>query len=296
MSSDQIVNDLETKEAIERRVNCTPDERFACEIVFARKLRLTEAMDDMSDLAADLALATGRGELYAAFQPQISLETGAIVAVEGLCRWLHPERGLIAPDIFIPVAERTGSINEIGAFMMDECIAAADAWQRAGMSIGVSVNVSPVQLADGSASDGLAQQARRSEGTARLLTMEITESLPLKNLAVVVPRLKDLRSIGMGIALDDIGSGHASIDQLDDLPITELKLDRSLIQSEDAATALVLATIMTAAVSRGLRVVAEGIETAAHLELARSLGCDRAQGFLLGMPMPRSDVDRLLAA
>ena len=253
-------------------------------------------MEDIEDLAAALGGAVSRGEVFAVFQPQVALDTGNVVAVEGLCRWRHPELGLIAPDLFIPLAERTGAIHELGAFMVDECLGAADFWHDGGQSVEVSVNVSPVQLADASFAELLAARLGDRALPPNALTVEITESLPVTDLLKIVPRLVGLRSLGLGIALDDFGTGHASFDQLDRLPVTELKIDRSLIQGDQADRDEVLIGIMTVAHARGLRVVAEGIETAAHLALARSLGCDRAQGFLLGMPMVRSDVDLLIAA
>jgi len=253
-------------------------------------------VEDFDDLAADLSGAVGRHEIFALFQPQMALDTGGLVAVEGLCRWLHPDLGLIPPDLFIPLAERTGVIHELGSFMVDECLGAADFWHEGGQSVEVSVNVSPVQLADASFAKRLADRLRDRSLPQNALTVEITESLPVTDLTIIVPRLVELRSLGLGVALDDFGTGHASIDQLDRLPVTELKLDRSLIQGDQAGAPEVLAGIMALAHARGLRVVAEGVETAAQLTLARSLGCDRAQGFLLGMPMARSDVDRLIAA
>jgi EAL domain-containing protein (putative c-di-GMP-specific phosphodiesterase class I) len=253
-------------------------------------------VEDIDELEADLRLAVGRPEMFAVFQPQIDLGTGSVVAVEGLCRWRHPEHGMIAPDLFIPLAERSGIIHELGAFMVDECVAAAEIWRDDGQSVEVSVNVSPLQLEELAFWDHLTDRLHDQDLVPSALTLEITESMPLVIPEVVVPRLGALRSRGLGVALDDFGTGHASADQLDLLPVTEVKLDRSLIHAHVVGVPDGLAGIMVLARARGLRVVAEGIETPAHLELARSLGCDRAQGFMLGMPMARSDVDLLLAA
>jgi len=120
--------------------------------------------------------------------------------------------------------------------------------------------------------------------------------MPVIDLPGVVIRLHQLRELGLGVALDDFGVGHATIEQLDELPVTELKLDRSLIQDQRQSMASYLTSIVKLAHERGLRVVAEGVETEAHLSLVKMLGCDRAQGYLLGRPMPRVDVERLLGS
>lgn len=255
---------------------------------------LTGYMMDAA-LATDLDVALDHDEIYAVFQPQISLVDGAIVAVEALCRWRHPERGLVAPDEFIALAEETGAIQDLGRFMLDQCLAAVDSWRAEGRDIEVSVNVSPVQLEDSRFADYLAAELHRRSLPAHALTIEITEARPVIDLDAIVPRLRVLREHGLGVSLDDFGIGYASIDQLERLPVTELKLDRSLIQNPGSPH-LPLAETVARAHERGLRVVAEGIETSAHLQIARDLGCDRAQGYLLGMPMSKQDVDAMLAA
>lgn len=230
------------------------------------------------------------------FQPQFAMQSGDVVAVEALARWQHPIHGLIPPDVFIPLAEESGVIHELGRFMLSAGLSAVDDWQEAGSCIEVSVNVSPSQLNDvgffGLLADALACRSMPTHA----LTIEITESLPITDFDIVVPRLQRLRSMGLGLSLDDFGTGYAGADQLERLPITEVKIDKSLIQSGDERITSVAHATVEQAHRNGLCVVAEGIETTAHLDFARALHCDRAQGFLLGRPMVRSAIDQLIAA
>jgi len=244
----------------------------------------------------DLPFAAERGQLYPLFQPLVGIQTGGIEAVEALCRWQHPELGLLMPDLFIPVAERIGAIDSIGLLMLGECLAVAGSWHADGQLVEVSLNVSPVQLSSGVFLEALVEGITRRDLPPHALTIEITESLPVTELDTVVPRLADLRALGLGVSLDDYGTGHSSLEQLERLPATEIKLDRSLIQDGALGSFGSLTEIVTLAHNRGVRVVAEGIETPGQLALAQSLGCDRLQGYLLGMPMPKGELELLLAA
>lgn len=253
-------------------------------------------MLDSDKLATDLGSALRAGEVFAVFQPLVDVASGGIVGVEGLCRWTDSRGRAVPPDMFIPIAESAGLIHELGHFMLSECLAAAEAWRAAGSAIDVSVNVSPTQLAEPSFSVDLVEQLAMRAVPPEAVTLEITESLPLRDIALIVPRLEDLRSRGVGISLDDFGTGHASAEQLERLPVTELKLDKSLMHGDRDRSVDHLRDVVARARERGLRVVAEGIETAEQLRLAHELGCERAQGYLLGAPMPKSELDALLAA
>jgi EAL domain-containing protein (putative c-di-GMP-specific phosphodiesterase class I) len=245
-------------------------------------------MPTTEELAADLASAVASAELFAVFQPQVSIATGATVGVEALCRWRHPIWGLIAPSDFIPLAEASGTIDALGLFMLSESLAVADEWRAAGIVREVSVNVSPRQLASGAFFEHVTEEFTRRSLEPGALTIEITESMPVMDAGAVLPRLRALRSLGVGISLDDYGSGHASIEQLESLPLTEVKLDGELIRRVNGEALEPLSEIVDLAHERGIRVVAEGIETLAHLEAAVALDCDRAQGYLIGEPRPRS--------
>lgn len=247
-----------------------------------------------SSLSHDLVGAVERGEIVAYFQPQVDLATDEIIAVEALARWEHPVLGQLAPADFISLAEETGLIHSIGRHMLEQCLDAAEEWRASETHLEVSVNVSPTQLASPDFSRHLTAELTRRALPQDAVTIEITESMPVIDLPGVVVRLHQLRELGLGVALDDFGVGHSTIEQLDELPVTELKLDRSLIQNDSESMLSYLGEIVELAHHRGLRVVAEGVETEEHLSRIRALGCDRAQGYLLGRPMPRVAVERLL--
>lgn len=251
-------------------------------------------MIDINDLAADLDAAIENRTVVAAFQPQISLETGQIAAVEVLCRWEHPVLGVVAPDAFIDVAERTGSIHRLGAVMLDAALDAAASWRDAGRSVEVSVNVSPSQLSTRSFLKRLGEELASRSLPPQSLILEITESLPLVGTQTVIDLLHEVRAQGIALSLDDFGTGHASLEHLENLPLHEVKLDGSLIRDAAAHSDVELRELLGAARDRGVRVVAEGVETQAQLERAAMLRCDRAQGYLICRPRPKSDIDQLL--
>lgn len=250
----------------------------------------------MRDLPTALAGAVDRGEIVAWFQPQVLLETGGIVAAEALCRWHHPRWGLIPPGEFIGVAEETGEIEPIGRYMAEQSLDALTEWEERGSPIDVSVNVSPVQLLGPAFTDWLAERLDRLHLRRSALTIEVTEARPLENVPALVQRLDELRRAGLGIAVDDFGVGQSSLLQLRRLHGTELKIDRSLVTDLSAGTTALLRRVVGAAHDLGIRVVAEGIETIQQLQRIRELGCDRAQGYLLGRPMTRADLTAQLVA
>jgi EAL domain-containing protein (putative c-di-GMP-specific phosphodiesterase class I) len=245
------------------------------------------------NLATDLVGAVARHEIEAFFQPQIDVSTGKITAVEALARWRHPTKGLIPPGEFIPLAESTGLIHEIGAFMLEEGCRHAARWRRDGLAIHVSVNVSALQLATPDVFDRLHTLIGEYELPEGTLTIEITESQIIADVAGVAQRLERLRAIGLGVSLDDFGTGHSSLAQLQDLPITELKIDKSLIQ-ETTANGALIAVAVALLQERGVRVVAEGVETTEQLNLVQRIRCDRAQGYLFGKPLPVDELDGYL--
>lgn len=245
-------------------------------------------------LRADLSEALERGELFAYYQPQQELATSRIVSAEALCRWQHPVLGPLSPALFIPLAEELGIIRDIGLFMFAASCLAVWGWQRAGMDVEVSVNVSATQLETAEFADEAVRSVGRLGLRPGAITVEITETVPIHDLPYAVTRLDLLRSNGMGVSIDDYGVGHTSVRQLDDLPVTELKLDQSLIQSESETVQDELVALVARAHERRIRVVAEGVETFADLDRARRLRCDRVQGYLIGQPMAKDDLDSLL--
>lgn len=243
----------------------------------------------MPTIATDLVGAVRRGDISAWFQPQIDVRDGRVVAAEALCRWVDPVRGMVPPSEFIPAAEEAGLIEEIGVFMARQSCFAIERWR-----IDVSVNVSPLQLETAAFTNWLEHQLSGVSTGDSSLTIEITEEQPVRNVTAVVRRLDRLLALGVGVAIDDFGAGQASLKQLRRLHATELKIDRSLVVDENA-TALIAQTVEAARAS-GVRTVAEGVETPDQLERITRLGCDRAQGYLFGRPMPRQAMDQLIAA
>jgi EAL domain-containing protein (putative c-di-GMP-specific phosphodiesterase class I) len=252
----------------------------------------------MVSIGDDLRGAVARNEIVAYFQPQIELGTGGIVSVEVLSRWRHPTRGLLTAGSYIPEAESTGLIHEIGDFMLDEGCRWAAHWNSTGvptdLHVDVAVNVSAAQLSTTSFFDRLLGILQRVEIPPHRLIVEITETRAIDNHPLAAQRLERLKDAGVEISIDDFGSGFSSMTQLLSLPATELKLDRSLVQSTVDQVTRTIGTMVELAHRLGLRVVAEGIETDAQLERVRSLGCDRAQGYLIGPAVSEAEMEALL--
>ncbi|HEY4269687.1 MAG TPA: EAL domain-containing protein [Galbitalea sp.] len=253
-------------------------------------------LDPEDRLIADLKGAAGRGEITAYYQPQIDVSTGAIVAVESLSRWLHPELGMQSPLVFIPLAEEFGLIDDLGDFMLGEACACAADFAARSIPVEVAVNVSAIQLARIGFFVHLEELLDEMHLSPDAITLEITESRFIANRPQVSERLARLRNHGVGISIDDFGVGHSSVEQVLALPANELKIDRTVVQDETATDGGLLATIIRLAQDRGLRTVAEGIETQSQLDRVRALGCDRAQGYLIGEPMPKNELDELVGA
>lgn len=245
-------------------------------------------------LAAALQGAVDRGEIEAFYQPQIDLRSGRMVAFEALSRWNHSQLGSISPTEFIPIAESNGLIHEIGDYMLDHGCECAAEWQGRGTPIEIAVNVSAKQLAADQFYVRVVEILQRRSLDPQTLTLEITESQLIVDIVDAAERLERLRALGVGVSIDDFGTGFSSIEQLLALPANELKIDRSLIQEENTASQNLISGIVDLVRARGVRVVAEGVETQSQLDRARSLNCDRAQGFLFAKPAPKSELRMLL--
>jgi diguanylate cyclase (GGDEF)-like protein len=249
-------------------------------------------------LVGEVRDAVERGELVVHFQPEVDLATGQTTRVEALLRWNHPERGLLAPDSFIPLAGRSTLIRAITRFVLDAALRQCRSWQDAGLNVGVSVNVAPRDLADAQFEEEVADALRRWKVKPELLQLDIPESAVVNDRERLTKTLARLGERGVTVAVDDFGSGHASFSHLKQLPVDALKIDRQLVQnlgSDDEDTAIVRSTIELAH-RLGLAVVAEGVESDEVLQRLTDLGCDRAQGFCLARPMPADDATRWLAA
>ena len=242
----------------------------------------------------DLRGAGNRGELVAHFQPQVALPGRRVVGVEALARWNHPEFGPIPPTHFIQAAESTGFINQLGHHMLQLATRQVANWRSMGLHLDLAVNVSPSQLVDDDFCEDVARVLESSGLPAASLTLEITETQPIDDLDLAVECLEHLRDRGVGVSIDDFGAGHSSLEQFRRLPATELKLDQSIIQGSVDGARVQLAAVLAEARERGLRIVAEGVETLKQLARAERLGCDRAQGFLIGMPVDAETLARSL--
>ena len=248
-------------------------------------------------LERDLRGAAGRGELLLHYQPLYDLRGGGLVKLEALLRWQHPALGPVSPATFIPLAERTGVIGELGAWALGTACAQNAAWQRAGYAeVAVAVNVSPLQFAQPGFYEEVERALKRSGLSPRHLELELTESTVLHDAAHVSALLGRLRRLGVRAAIDDFGTGYSSLSYLQHLPIGSVKVDRAFIADLGAegatppfALALVQA-ILTVAQTLGLEVVAEGIETEAQAALLKELGCQLGQGFLFARPLPAEEV------
>jgi len=237
-----------------------------------------------SALAAGLNEAVDRRQFVAYYQPQVDIASGRVVSVEALARWIHPEFGVIPPNEFIPVAESVGSIRQVDRSVFTHAVRQIARWTATSLNLELSVNISPSELVPGLAGELL--PILESEGVdPHLITMEITESEPILDLPVAVRCLHELRDHGIGVSVDDFGTGYSSVSQLRDLPTTELKIDQSLIRGTRDAAHKALDVVLAEAADRGIRIVAEGVETHDQMNHAIELGCHRAQGYIIGAPM-----------
>jgi diguanylate cyclase len=248
-------------------------------------------------LVDELRAAVDRRELLLHYQPQVDLRSGETAAVEALVRWPHPRLGLIPPLDFLPLAEEAGLMSQLTQLVLDQALMQCAAWWAAGTRLAVSVNISSSNLLDPGFIDLVRGALRRHQVPASSLILEITETTIIRDFEGCKHVIDELRGLGLGISIDDFGSGFTSLAYLGSLSVTELKLDRTFINGliadgGEQDVKLVRATIDLGH-ALGLTVVAEGIETLATLELLALLGCDRAQGYFTGRPVPASALDLL---
>jgi diguanylate cyclase (GGDEF)-like protein/PAS domain S-box-containing protein len=258
---------------------------------------LTKDIRERIELEHDLRGALANREFLLHYQPQFAAGDGRLVAVEALLRWRHPQRGMLPPNTFIPIAEETGLIRDIGCWVTETACRQAQAWQAGGhQGFTLAVNLSPFQLTAGCASRLLAI-LQRTGLRPECLEFEITESLLVEDGGYALQQLAEIREqVGMKIAMDDFGTGHSSLSQLKRLPISKLKIDRSFIRDlpDDSHSSAIVKAIVLMAHALGLQVVAEGVETAAQRRWLCDAGCDLLQGYLLGKPVPAQEITRCL--
>jgi diguanylate cyclase (GGDEF)-like protein/PAS domain S-box-containing protein len=265
----------------------------------------TEVFDTVMHAKAIVALQTegelrraiDKGELEPYYQPVVSIATGEVVSTEALVRWNHPERGLLGPYEFVPVAEETGLVVPMGLLVMRAACARNLAWQAAGHEpIRVSVNISARQFAEPELLDSIKSVLHDTGMAAEHLLLELTESVVMENPARAVVTLDALHDLGIGLAVDDFGTGYSSLSYLKRFPFNMLKIDRSFVMDipRDADDMTIVEAVVGLAHSLKLEVTAEGVETVEQLAFLRELGCDHIQGFLVSRPVPAAEMEALL--
>jgi EAL domain-containing protein (putative c-di-GMP-specific phosphodiesterase class I) len=249
-------------------------------------------------LIAELRHALERDELILHYQPKIELSSGLVTGVEALVRWQHPLHGLRGPGAFLPHVEHTALMHPLTLHVLETALAQVADWRAQGLQLAVAVNLAVQNLLDLRTPGQIAAALRRNDLPAAVLTLEVTESLMLHDPQRAGEVLTELRALGVGLALDDFGTGYSSLEHLKRLPVDELKIDKSFVTTMDSVPADRAIVLSTASLGRslGLRVVAEGVESAAAGSVLAAAGCDLAQGFHYSRPVPAGEIPALVQA
>ncbi len=264
----------------------------ASSLLRSRKTPLAGSLPDtqaerahLRRLRRDLSTAAEQQGFVLHYQPRVALRSGAMTGAEALIRWPHRKRGLMAPGSFIPIAEQAGLISDIGAWVLRAACLSAIGW---GRELRVAVNVSARQLHDRELLRQIGDSLEGSGLPPERLEIELSEAILLDDDLDTLLALSAIRDLGVGITLDDFGSGVASLSMLKRLPLELIKLDRSLVRTlpDDGEDVAIVQAIIDTGHALGLGVVAEGVETEAQRSLLAALGCDEAQGYLFSQPLP----------
>jgi|GEM_PF-207774 len=242
---------------------------------------------ERKQLERDLSEALRNNQLFLLYQPQISFATNRVIGVEALLRWHHPERGLIPPDHFIPLAEHNGSIIQIGAWVLAEACRQAAAWEEAGYSLRMAVNLSAVQLRQADLLTTVLDLLERYKIKPGKLELEVTETSFMENLETAARKLEELRNLGVSIAVDDFGTGYSSLTYLKRMPVEQLKIDKQFVHdllANDDDTRIAN-TIIDLGRSLNLSVIAEGVETEEQAAYLKTRGCQIGQGYYFSKPL-----------
>jgi len=248
-------------------------------------------------LERELRNGLAQGELKVYYQPQVSLNDGRITGVEALVRWQHPIRGLVEPNDFLPMAEETGLICQIDEYVQAQAFTDVAYWRAKGHGdIQLSVNLSAVQLEKEGFVDRFISSLQQSGLEASGVKLEITENTLMQDMEVIIPKLKELRRLGVQIAIDDFGTGYSSLSYLQQFPIQTLKIDRSFVGDirEDETDASIVNAIV--AMARGLKLdlIAEGVENRTQLRYLHAQGCSEGQGYIFSKPVPANDISNMI--
>jgi EAL domain-containing protein (putative c-di-GMP-specific phosphodiesterase class I) len=260
---------------------------------------MQEAAETRFELESELRRAIDQSEFVLNYQPIVDLQTGELVGAEALVRWDHPTQGRLAPSVFIPLAEDTGLIDEIGAWVLRTACTEAVRWARLspGRVPRVSINLSAHQLADPQLAWTVQAAIAHAGAAPSWITLELTESLLMQNSSAYLERLHAIRALGVQLAIDDFGTGYSSLAYLEQFPVTHIKIDRSFVTPLDDPRrgAGVVRAIIEIGRALGLKTVAEGIETPTELRRLRELGCEFGQGYLFARPLERDAMADLVA-
>jgi diguanylate cyclase (GGDEF)-like protein len=249
-------------------------------------------------LESRLSGALDRDEFRLHYQPKVNIESGRIEGLEALLRWQDTEDGLVAPNVFVPLLERSGAIVDVGEWVLLQAVRDLRIWREAGLPVvRVAVNVSPLQLRRRDFADRVLASIETAGNQPSAVDLEITESMLMQDLELSIRKLAQLREAGIGVAIDDFGTGYSSLRLLARLPVDTLKVDRSFIQSvaDTPNVRTLVSTIISLARAFGMHTVAEGVETAEQLKVLHAVKCEQAQGYLFGRPTPASEVPAAIA-
>lgn len=249
--------------------------------------RMVNDVREQAELLNDLRQALSQHQLELYYQPKIHAPSAQVTAAEALLRWHHPRRGMISPSVFIPIAERSGLINSLGAWVIDEACKQARIWRDQGLRMRVAINLSAQQLRQPDLPAHIATALAKHQINPDLLTCEITESVAMEDTEATLRFFTDLAAVGVHISIDDFGSGYSSLAYLRKLPATELKIDRGFVldlENSEGARKIAEA-VVNLAQALNMKVVAEGVETDGQYQILRRLGYDQVQGFLFAKPM-----------
>jgi EAL domain-containing protein (putative c-di-GMP-specific phosphodiesterase class I) len=254
--------------------------------LFSKQLR--EWVTDRVRLEADLRRALEAGEFVVHYQPKLDLHQDEVTEAEALLRWQHPERGLLPPAAFLPLAEETGLIVPIGTWVLRTAVEQVAEWRGHGLDLGICVNFSAQELTRPALLEEIDDATSAAGIDAAKLNVEITESAAAVNLDATIASVTAIRERGGHVSLDDFGTGYSSLTWLQKIPIDALKLDRSFVRrlGEHSQTTAIVEGILHLGRALGLATIGEGVESDGQLGQLNELGCDYAQGFLIGHPVP----------
>ncbi|MEP6516055.1 EAL domain-containing response regulator [Microcoleus vaginatus] len=252
--------------------------------------------DKLEQIKNCLCNALEREEFQVYYQPQVNVQTGKIMSAEALVRWVHPEKGLISPAEFIPHAEATGFIVQLGEWVLQTACKQMQVWQNAGFPLRIAVNLSPRQFHQPDLSSRVAQILAETGLQASSLELELTESLMVEDAESAIATLQHLKNLGVCISLDDFGTGYSSLSYLTQYPFDTLKIDRCFISNitDGCTNAAIVKAIIEMAHSLCLEVIAEGVETEAEKDFLWRYKCDIMQGYLFSPPLAAADFEQLL--